>query len=62
MSRSDFLNPEPARLGAHRPLGDLVAALGPEPSLRGGEAARACRWQVFENQERDTAHLHHDVK
>ena len=43
MSLSDFLKAELARLAAHRPLSDLVAEMGYEPSLRRGEAATAVR-------------------
>lgn len=43
MSLSDFLNVELARLAAHRPLGELVAEMRAEPSLRRGEAANAVR-------------------
>lgn len=43
MSLSDFLNAELERLVAHRPLGELVAEMGTEPSLRRGEAAAAVR-------------------
>jgi plasmid stability protein len=43
MSLSDFLGAELARLVAHRPLDELVAELGLQPSLRAGEAAAAVR-------------------
>ena len=43
MSLSDFLNAELERVVAHRPLGELVAEMDPEPSLRRGEAASAVR-------------------
>ena len=43
MSLSEFLNAELERLVAHRPLGEIVAELGNEPSLRKGEAASAVR-------------------
>jgi len=43
MSLSDYLNAELARLVAHRPLGELIAEMGNEPSLRTGEAAAAVR-------------------
>ena len=43
MSLSDFLNAELARMVAHRPLDQLIAELGNEPSLRSGEAAAAVR-------------------
>jgi plasmid stability protein len=43
MSLSDFLNVELARVVAHRPLDELVAELGHEPTLKGGEAATAVR-------------------
>lgn len=43
MSLSDYLNAELARLVAHRPLGELIAELGNQPSLRSGEAAAAVR-------------------
>ncbi len=43
MSLSDFLNAELTRLVSHRPLGELIAELEFEPSLRVGEAAAAVR-------------------
>jgi plasmid stability protein len=43
MSLSEFLNAELVRVAAHRPLDELVAELGHEPSLRRGEAASAVR-------------------
>lgn len=43
MSLSDFLNGELSRLVAHRPLDELVAEIGNEPSLRRGESAGAVR-------------------
>ena len=43
MSLSDFLNAELVRLVSHRPLGELLAEHGFEPSLRTGEAAAAVR-------------------
>jgi plasmid stability protein len=43
MSLSDFLNAELSRIVAHRPLDELVAELGYEPTLRRGEAATAVR-------------------
>ncbi len=43
MSLSDFLNVELARVVAHRPLDELVAGLGHEPTLKDGEAATAVR-------------------
>lgn len=43
MSLSEFLNAELVRLVAHRPLEELVEALGHAPLLRKGEAATAVR-------------------
>jgi plasmid stability protein len=43
MSLSDFLNAELARVVAHRPLEELLAELGHEPTLKSGEAATAVR-------------------
>ncbi|MCP4305014.1 MAG: hypothetical protein GY926_12300 [bacterium] len=42
-SLSEYLNAELARLASHRPLGELIAELDLEPSLRKGEAASAVR-------------------